>query len=113
MKKISSVERIFELLEQQNKTKQGLAEFLEISYNTVRAWSRFEYPPTKHLVKIAEYLKVSVKYLLCGIPEKLKEELNKEEKELVETFMQLDELRKNEILFYIKYISELKREGEI
>lgn len=104
--KITATERMFHLLKEQEKTKQDLADYLNLKYNTVKSWARFDIPTAKHLVKIAEYLNISVKYLLCGMPEEFKEELSEIEYKIIEEYRKLNKFRKNEVYFYLKELNK-------
>lgn len=108
---MNACERMVLLLEEQGKTKKDLAEHLGLSYNTVRIWKNKQpIPPAEHLVSIAEYLGISVKYLLCGEAEEYKEALSTEEKELISHYLKLNKLRKEEVLWYIKTLAETTKE---
>jgi len=107
---MTSCERMTKLLKEQGKTERELADYLNISYNTVRIWKNKQpIPSAEHLAAIADFLGVSVRYLLTGEAEEYKENLTSEQKELVHYFNQLSELRKNEVLWYTKTLLE---EGE-
>lgn len=91
------------LLTEQGRTERELADYLNISYNTVRVWKNKQpIPPAEHLASIAEFLGISVKYLLTGEAEKYQEKLTPEQKEIIHYFNKLNDLRKNEVLWYTK-----------
>lgn len=100
---VNACERMTKLLEEQGKTERELADYLDISYNTVRIWKNKQpIPSAEHLVAIAEFLGVSIKYLLSGEAEQYQEKLSPEQKEIVHYFNKLNDLRKNEVLWYTK-----------
>ena len=102
---VNACERMTKLLEEQGKTERELADYLDISYNTVRIWKNKQpIPSAEHLVAISEFLGVSVKYLLSGEAEQYKEKLSSEQQEIVHYFNKLNELRKNEVLWYTKIL---------
>lgn len=109
---MNACERMTKLLEEQGKTEKELADYLNISYHTVRIWKNKQpIPSAEHLAKIADFLGVSVRYLLTGEPEEYKESLTPEQKEMVHYFSKLSDLRKNEVLWYAKTL--LDEEGGI
>lgn len=70
---MNASERMTKLLTEQGRTERELADYLNISYNTVRVWKNKQpIPPAEHLASIAEFLGISVKYLLTGEAEKYK-----------------------------------------
>lgn len=77
---MNASERMTKLLTEQGRTERELADYLNISYNTVRVWKNKQpIPPAEHLASIAEFLGISVKYLLTGEAEKYQEKLTPEE----------------------------------
>lgn len=63
-------ERIFTLLKNQKKTAKELATFLDVSQAAVNGWKNGSYPSSKYIIKISEFLDVSVEWLLTGEGEK-------------------------------------------
>lgn len=64
-------ERIFSLLHEQNKTANGLSEYIGVKPSSISAWKNSgSYPSSKYVVRISEYLNVSPTYLLTGEIEK-------------------------------------------
>ena len=109
---MNASKRVTQLLEEQGKTERELADYLNISYNTVRIWKNKQpIPPAEHLVSIAEFLGVSVKYLLTGEAEQYKENLTPEQIEMLHFFSKLSDLRKNEVLWYTKTLLDDERGG--
>lgn len=59
-------ERIAQLLKDQGKMGKDLAAYLGVSAASVTGWARGSYPSSQHIIKISEFLGVSVEYLLAG-----------------------------------------------
>jgi len=60
-------QRIFDLLQQQNKKQSDLARFLDVRVATISEWKRNRCTPSVSVIgKIAEFLGVSVDYLVTG-----------------------------------------------
>lgn len=109
---MNACERMTKLLEEQGKSERELADYLNISYNTVRIWKNKQpIPSAEHLAAIAEFLGVSVKYLLTGEAEQYQEKLSPEQIEILHFFSKLNELRKNEVLWYTKTLLDGEGEG--
>lgn len=104
---IKATERMAELLKQQNKTEQELAEHLGISKNSVRMWKyKQELPPQKYIDKVAAFLGVSVSFLKTGVPDVESDNLSDDIQELLSLYSQLSELRKSEVLAYMRTLVE-------
>lgn len=59
-------ERIAQLLKEQGKMGKDLAAYLGVSAASVTGWARGSYPSSQYVIKISEFLGVSVEYLLTG-----------------------------------------------
>ena len=60
-------QRIFDLLQQQNKKQSDLARFLDVRVATISEWKRNRCTPSVSVIgKIAEFLGVSVDFLVTG-----------------------------------------------
>lgn len=59
-------ERIAQLLKEQGKMGKDLAAYLGVSAASVTGWARGSYPSSQYIIKISEFLGVSVEYLLTG-----------------------------------------------
>lgn len=59
-------ERIAQLLREQGKMGKDLAAYLGVSAASVTGWARGSYPSSQYIIKISEFLGVSVEYLLTG-----------------------------------------------
>jgi len=110
---MTASQRMVKLLEEQGKTERELADYLNISYHTVRIWKNKQaIPSAEHLAAIADFLEVSVRYLLTGEAEQYKENLTTEQKELIHYFNKLSPLRKNEVIWYVKTLAD-EEEGVV
>lgn len=59
--------RIIERLKEIDRTQADICNYIGINYSVFTTWKkRGTEPPTKYLVKICEFLDVSVNYLLTG-----------------------------------------------
>lgn len=83
-------QRIFELLKIQSKKQSELAEYVGISRAAISDWkSKGTSPTAEYLVKICEFLDISLDYLLTGV-EPMPKELAPDEVELVELYRKLE-----------------------
>lgn len=101
-------QRLFASL-QGDKTQQGLAEALNIKPQTISTWKiRGSDPPAKLIVAIADYLGMSVRYLLDGSGEAKAEipandsanvpDISDDARELLRIFFLVDVKRRHQIL---------------
>jgi len=90
------VDRIDTLLKARNEKRQALYDYADIASNTFPNWTKREDTkiPAQILFKIAEYLNVSMEYLLTGI-EKQVAGLSAEEQSIIDKFRILK--RENQI----------------
>lgn len=94
---MSICERMFETINQkQGKSAAGLCKVLGIKTNVTTGWKqRNTDPPAKYLVTIAEYLGVSVMYLLTGedaeMDQRREQTLTDDENRLLAKYRCLDE----------------------
>ena len=59
--------RIIERLKEINRTQADICNYIGINYSVFTTWKkRGTEPPTKYLIKICEFLDVSLNYLLTG-----------------------------------------------
>lgn len=64
---MTAIERLYSLLQLQNKKPADLCRFLEITSSVLANWkTTSEIPPAKYLVRISDFLNVSINYLLTG-----------------------------------------------
>lgn len=99
---MSTIDMICELLEKQNKSQKDLADHLGIGKNRITDWKAGRiHSYTKYLPQIAEYLGVSVDYLLGNATPKEVSLLPAELLEIIATFSE-DEME--DLENYIHYI---------
>ena len=61
------IQRIYEMLEQKHKKPSDLARFIGVSTGQMSTWkTRNTDPPARFIPQIAEFLGVSIKYVLIG-----------------------------------------------
>lgn len=78
-------ERIFKLLENNNKSQKDFAEYIGTTPQVINKWkTRGTNPPSEYIYKIAEYFNTSTVYILTGETEQ--QHLNQEEKLLVKYY---------------------------
>ena len=103
---MTALERMHMLLKEKDLSLKNLSAHLGLAYSNVRVWkSKHEYMPIKHVVKIADFLNVSVKYLLTGEPEEYTEQLTEKQKELLSDYSSLNDDKKVEVEYYTKLLS--------
>lgn len=97
------IERIYETMEKKNKHAVELCARLQIRASTMSTWkSRTSDPPAKYMKTIADFLEVSLDYLLTGQEPPTKGTASPEEEELLTLFRSLPDSKKHE------FIGELK-----
>jgi transcriptional regulator with XRE-family HTH domain len=83
------VQRVFQLLEEQNKDQRELAHFLSISPTTVSAWKkRSSDIPSSYISAIADFLNVSCEYILTG-KKNTSSEISEDEEKILKYYRQL------------------------
>lgn len=97
------IERIYQLLGEKDKRAYELCDKLSIRTSTMSTWkSRTSDPPAKYMKTIADFLGVSLDYLMTGQETPSRRYTTPEEDELLELFRSLPEPKKYE------FIGELK-----
>ena len=97
------IERITETLEKRDKKATDLCDRLGIRTSTMSTWkTRNSDPPAKYIKPIADFLGVSVHYLLTGEEAPARKLTTAEEDELLGLYRALPENKKFE------FIGELK-----
>lgn len=106
-------ERIFDLLEKQNKTASDLGKYLQVSSASINGWKNGSFPSSKHVEKIAQFFDVSLDFLLTGKESSGKiihlygkeETTRKEIRELLQIIEQLDEENMHTLRKYLKFLT--------
>lgn len=105
---MTATERMYRELERQGKTSSSLCRYLGIKTSLIAGWKEQNtIPPAKYLVRISEFLNVSVDWLLTGT--QAGEEtpplwrLDEEEEALLTDFQKLDPKDRREIRALIRF----------
>lgn len=97
------IERIYQLLDEKEKRAYALCELLGIRTSTMSTWrSRQTDPPARMLKTIANFLGVSLDYLLTGEEAAAPRYTSTQEDELLDLFRALPEFKKYEFIGEIK-----------
>ena len=84
-------ERIFHLLDKQNKTAKDLGKFIGVNASSISAWkNEGSFPSSKYIIGISEFFNVSIEYLFTGIEDSNHISLSESQQELIDTYDQLD-----------------------
>jgi len=95
------VERIKVELSSKSMKRGDFYKYSGINSQSLRNWKmQNSIPGTETAIKMAEYLRVSVKYLITGINDI---DISKEEREFIFLFKQLDAADKKEAIDYIQF----------
>lgn len=97
------IERIYKLLNEKDKRAYELCEKLSIRTSTMSTWkSRTNDPPAKYMKTIADFLGVSLEYLMTGQEAPVRKNTTQKEDDLLALYRSLPEPKKYE------FIGELK-----
>lgn len=97
------IERIYALLNEKDKKAYQLCDKLNIRTSTMSTWkARTNDPPAKYMKTIADFLGVSLDYLITGQETPVRKTTTSEEDELLALFRSLPEHKKYE------FVGELK-----
>ena len=101
------IERISQIQEEKGKQSIGLAHLLNINTSTLSTWkTKRRDPPARYMPAIADYLGVSLDYLLTGSESLRTHDLTDAEKELLSLFRQLSPEKQQ------RYIGRIENELE-
>lgn len=108
------IERITQTLVEKEKMAVDLCKVLGIQTSTMSTWkTRKKDPPAKYMKTIANFLGVSLDYLMTGVEAPIRKTTTSEEDELLELFRSLPENKKYEFIGelkgFLKAISESKK----
>lgn len=93
-------ERIFHLLNQNKQTSKELSKYINIKPSSISAWkNNGSFPSSKHIVKIAEFLAVSIEFLLTGKDDSIDRlpPLDPDQEELLTLYNSLDSRGKHKL----------------
>ncbi|MEZ3453931.1 MAG: helix-turn-helix transcriptional regulator [Oscillospiraceae bacterium] len=94
-------QRIFYILKQKGKKQKELAEYTGISTSAISAWNKNNTnPAAENLSTIADFLEVSLEYLITGKEKGICN--NDPEQELIESYRKLSDFEKGEVLGDVK-----------
>lgn len=97
------IERILKTLDEKNKLAVELCRLLGIQQSTFSSWkTRKKNPPAEYLKTIADFLGVSLDYLITGEDAMPKKYTTPSEDELLELFRLLPDAKKYEFIGEIK-----------
>lgn len=100
------VDRLYELIRSKNTKQVALAEYCGIAQNTISGWKRQGVLPRADIaVKIAEFLDVSVEYLVTGIERKAPN-LRPQEKEILRELPNVADNDLGNVLILVKGLAE-------
>lgn len=88
-----------EVCKKNGKTVTGIAKELNVSTSNVTTWKNGTIPKGETIIRICELLNVSADYLLFG-----KEDISKEEKELLQLLKPLSPEEKQQVIGMIKVL---------
>lgn len=95
---------IFILLEKQNKTAADLASYIGVKPSSISAWkNENSYPSSKYIIRISEFLDVSLNYLFYGKDDQKK--ISNKEEELLNVYQSLTRENQDVALSYIKVMN--------
>lgn len=103
-------QRIFEELKNQKKKQKDLAEYIGLSTSAVSDWKKKgTNPAAENISAIADYLNLSIEYLLTGVEKKsYSAELSSDERELLQIFNKLSDKSKGKVLERAEMLSEIE-----
>lgn len=101
------IERIYQLLDEQDKRAYALCEKLDIRTSTMSTWkARTNDPPARYMKTIADFFCVSLDYLMTGHEAPVRKTTTMEEDELLELFRSLPADKQQ------RYLGRLENEAE-
>lgn len=113
------IDRVYYLLDEQDKRAVDLCEFLEIRTSSMSTWkTRHTDPPVKYLAKIAEFFHITADYLLTGKESSFSKQSGtcaetEDEKEVLYMYRKLPEPKrfefKGELKGYLRAVTETKK----
>ena len=107
------IERIYKLLDEKDKRAYALCEKLDIRTSTMSTWkSRLSDPPAKYMKSIADFLGVSLDYLLTGENAPARRYTSPEEDDLLELFRSLPDSKRYEFIGELKGFLKAMNESQ-
>lgn len=107
------IERIYQTLNEKDKRAYELCDVLGIRTSTMSTWkTRHNDPPAKYMKTIADFLGVSLDYLITGQDAPVRKTTTPEEDELLELFHSLPEPKKYEFIGELKGFLKAYKESQ-
>ncbi len=108
------IERIYQILDETDKKAVDLCNVLKIRTSTMSTWKiRVNDPPAKYMKTIANFLGVSLDYLLTGEETPSQKTTSLDEDEMLELYRMLPDAKKyefkGEIKGYLKAMTETQK----
>lgn len=99
------IKRIEKILKNNNLTAKKMLLELGYSDSLISSWKKGSEPSATKLLKICNYLNISIEYILTG-KEGINKELVEEEKELISYFRKLTDKEKMKEIARLELITE-------
>lgn len=107
------IERILKTLDEKDKKAVELCRLLSIQQSTFSSWkTRKKNPPAEYLKTIADFLGVSLDYLITGKEAAPKKYTTPTEDELLDLFRSLPDVKKYEFIGEIKGFLKATEESQ-
>ena len=107
--------RLRELRKQKNMSQEDLRKCLNVAQPTLSGWESGKHQiDDANKIKLANFFNVSVDYLLCltDDPHKNIQDLNSQEKQLLEAYWNLNEEGRSALLVYADFLLGLEQYKE-
>jgi len=84
---LSIIERVVSILDEKKISQKEICDLLNINSSTFSTWKRrYANIPSDKIVPIADFLKVSIRFLLTGEGTKEKREITEQENEILRIY---------------------------
>lgn len=104
---MSVIERIVKILDNRGVSQKELCDKTGIKQQTFSTWKKqYSNVPTDKVIEIADFLKVSLSYLLTGKGSEEEKQLTEQEEELLRIFNALSMKGKTALLSYAYELEE-------
>ena len=102
-------DRIEILLTQKGLKRSDLVRATGINESTIRNWIRGTQPQVEPIYTIAKFLNVSVEFLITGITPESEQQLNQEEKELLQNYRMINDKDQETAFYLLQRLAESKQ----
>lgn len=104
------IEKMLQIMERKKITKKKMCSDLGIGINQIKYWQDHNNIPSGDVVsKIAQYLDVSIDYLLADDSSEKNDDISKQKKELLDRIAGLTDEQAREVQEIVDYILEKKK----